>query len=210
MNRTIPVCLLTLLATAVIPVATSAGDFRLGIEGGANNANLSVTNPEPWGKYSSRVRPTVGAVIELGIGPNASIALEPCYVGKGSKWGESEFTLRYSLDYIEVPLYMKYRLTTGSVRPYLAAGPSLAFVQRAKIDGIDDVTDIKDQVKSPDASVAFGGGVELVSGKTAFFVDGRYAVGLTNLAKGDVDPESEGRHRGLQVRAGVTFRLGGR
>jgi hypothetical protein len=204
MNRTVPVCLLTLLATAAIPVATNASELRLGVQGGVNNATLSVTNPEPWGAYSARVRPVIGAVLEVGIGSNTSIAIEPSFVGKGSKYTEHSNEFRSEIDYIELPLYAKYRLTTGSVRPYLGAGPSLGFMQRAKNNG----EDIKDQVKSADASVAFGAGVEFAAGNVAFFVDGRYAVGLTNIGKSSEDPETEARNRGLQLRAGLTFRLG--
>jgi hypothetical protein len=200
------VCLLTLLATAAVPAATNASDLRLGLQGGANNGVLSVTNPDPWDAYSTRARPVFGALLEVGIGPNASIAIEPSFVGKGAKYTEYGEESRFEIDYIELPLYAKYRLLTGSVRPYLGAGPSLGFVRRARASG----EDIKDQVKSTDASVAFGAGIELASGNAAFFVDGRYAVGLTNIAKGSEDPETKVRNRGLQLRAGVTFRLGGK
>lgn len=208
MNRTVPVCLLMLLVAAAIPKTTKAGELRLGVQGGINSANISVTNAEPWNAYSAYTRPVFGAMAELRIAPSLSIAVEPSFVGKGSRLAEHGYhTTDFQFDYIEVPLYTKYRLMIGKVQPYLGAGPSLGFRLRAKSND----EDMKDDIKSMDASVAFGGGFEFGSRNATLFLDGRYAVGLTNIDDSKEDAgELEARNRGLQLRVGVTFRLGGR
>jgi hypothetical protein len=202
MKRTGIVCLLTLAATAAIPAG--AAELRLGPLAGANAATISVTNPEPWNAYGTKTRPIFGAIAELRLGPSLSLAVEPAFVGKGFTLTESDETMRADLDYVEVPLYAKYRLTRGSVRPYVGGGAFLGFLRRAEMDGAD----FKDEVKDTDAGLAFGGGIELVSGSATLFLDGRYALGLTNISASLDDTDSEARNRGLQVRAGVTFRLG--
>lgn len=203
MKRTGIVCLLALAAAAALPAG--ATELRLGPLAGANAATISVTNPEPWNEYGTRTRPIFGVAAELRVGPSLSLAVEPAFVGKGFTLTESDETVHADLDYIEVPLYAKYRLTSGSVRPYLGGGAFLGFLRRAEMEG----EDFKDEVKDTDAGLAFGGGIELVSGNATLFLDGRYALGLTNISASLDDPESEARNRGFQVRAGVTFRLGG-
>lgn len=203
MKRTGIVCLLTLAATVAIPAG--AAELRLGPMAGANAATISVTSPEPWNSYGTKTRPIFGATVELRVGPSLSLAVEPAFVGKGFTLTESDETMNADLDYIEVPFYAKYRLTRGNVRPYVGAGAFLGSLRRAEMEG----EDFKDEVKDTDAGLAFGGGIEFVSGNATLFLDGRYALGLTNISASEDDPETKVRNRGFQLRGGVTFRLGG-
>ena len=189
MNRTVFVCLLMLVATVAVPMTAGAAELRVGVQGGGNNASLAGTTPVTWDAYSARLRPAGGVVLELGLGPSFSLALEPSFAGKGAKLTDtrgvgtslpkSDYIHNFSYDYVDLPLYAKYRFGQGKVRPYIGTGPYLGILTSARIaaEGTAGFTeDAKDGTESTDVGVAFGGGVELRSHGASFFLDGRYSV----------------------------------
>lgn len=74
--------------------------------------------------------------------------------------------------------------------------------------GYSEEVDIKDETKSIDFGLGFGAGVSFPAGNNSLFVEGRYALGSTNLNDDPEDSETSIKTRGIQVMAGVTFPLG--
>jgi len=68
--------------------------------------------------------------------------------------------------------------------------------------------DIKDDIKSIDFGLAFGGGVSLPMGNNTVFVEGRYSLGLSDI-NDDSSDDTEIKTKGIQIMAGITFPLGG-
>ena len=68
--------------------------------------------------------------------------------------------------------------------------------------------DVKDSFKSTDFGLSIGGGIELPSGGAAFFVEGRYSLGLADIADQDAsssESTASVNTRGIYAFAGVRF-----
>ena len=79
-------------------------------------------------------------------------------------------------------------------------------------DGETSTVDLKDQTKSVEFGVGFGGGVRVPMGNYQVFVEARYALGLTkvNDPADETDPLSEVdiKTKGIQVFAGFVIPVG--
>jgi len=215
-----------LLLSAFGLVMPASAQVQLGLIGGLNLANISV-DPDSDPKPSSLAAFGVGGIVHIRLGENLALQLEPMYLQKGAKQ-EGSFTdpdlgitvntdIKVKGNYLEVPAMLKLAFGTSTTKPYLMAGPMVGFLLSAKVKGsisapgftnleIDD--DIKDQTKSIDFGVGFGGGVSFPAGTNSIFVEGRYALGLTNINDDPEDPDTDVKTKGIQVMAGITFPIG--
>ncbi len=74
--------------------------------------------------------------------------------------------------------------------------------------------------KSTDFGLGFGAGVSFPAGNNSMFIEGRYALGLTDVAKAGVvegmggqltvDDDVDIKTGGILLMAGITFPLGGK
>ncbi len=189
----------------LITVLPASGQVNFGVIGGLNLASLSF-DPDPQGvDLSNRTGIGIGGVLSFGVGETLALQLEPMFLQKGSKatvqgFGETEL----KASYIEVPAMLKFAFGSSDTKPYVMAGPTVGFLLSAK----QDETDIKDDVKSIDFGLTFGGGVSLPMGNNTVFVEGRYSFGLADI-NDDSDPDADKfKTKGIQIMAGITFPLG--
>jgi len=119
--------------------------------------------------------------------------------------------------YLEVPLLLRAELApTNKVRPYLLAGPALAF----KLDtGLSveantlavteaDREEVDRNVKSTDVGLAVAAGVRPTIGRIGLEVEARYTHGLSNIDKSVADPGDEpstARNRVFTFSVGARF-----
>lgn len=199
------------LAFVLAATAAPAADLRLGLVGAVNFADLDidVADEDEITDFQTLTRWGAGGVLEVGLTDNLSLVALPMYLGKGAKLEEGGFEARIELGYVEIPLLLKYSFGAEGLRPFVAAGPSLGFREKAEavVSGLgeEEREDVEDEFKSTDFSLWLGAGLEIPAGGARAFVEGGYALGLT-----EVDDEPEGvsvKTRGFQVRAGVTFGL---
>ncbi len=203
---------------------------HVGLVGGVNVATMTDEDPDVVG-VSSRTSFSLGVVVEVALRRGFSLRAEPTYLRKGAVEtvsdglisGENEF----QFSYLEVPLLLSYTFSTGPVRPYLTAGPSVGLFLDAddavlrRPDGVFKA-DMDAVVKRFDVGLALGSGVSYPVGRVTLFAQGRYTLGLTNINQGglitirdDVNDlpleleldATDTKTRGFQMMAGVTFRL---
>jgi hypothetical protein len=211
----------TAVATLAV-VAPAMAEMRVGGVGGVNLATLSTE--EQGVELGTLTRWGAGGVLEVDLGERLAVATRPMFVGRGADIealpglgdvaarGPGSYA-RTELDYIELPLLLKYSLPTGGVRPYLIAGPSLGI--RLDATGVskfgtapEERANLEDDLERTDWGLSAGAGLGTNVGSAYVFAEAVYALGLTNINK-DAS-EGSGKNRGLQIRAGVTLRLGGR
>jgi opacity protein-like surface antigen len=190
---------------ALLMVVPVGAQHRIGLTGGLNLANVS-TDPAPEGfDLTNRTGFGVGGVLDLRLAENVALHLEPMYLQKGTKFEvNGEELAKIKADYIEVPALVKIAFGTTQTKPYIMAGPSIGFLLSAKVDD----EDIKEFVKSTDFGLGFGAGVSLPAGNNAFFIEGRYNLGLSNINDDPDDTETKIKTKGIQFMAGITFPLG--
>jgi hypothetical protein len=146
------------------------------------------------------------------------------YVPKGADLVdfEEEIALRASayIDYVTVPVLFKIQADTTTIRPYAVVGPELGFKVRAgaslsttaSVPGDllrmveTELSDqIKDDTKSTDVALDFGGGIEIPSGRVSILVEGLYSLGLRNIAIPDAGEEGSAKTIAFMFSAGIRF-----
>lgn len=226
MKIRILVAAIACLVLANISALHAQGAIGIGIKGGLNIASASYDPDIPAGiTKSSRTALMVGAQLEFRLAAPLYLQFEPMYVQKGTKiegpvFGDElgnaingSFTTK--LGFIEIPMLLKGKFLTGPVLPYVFFGPSLGI--RLSASETDEAAgfpsqdlDIKDQTNSIDFGLVFGAGAEFALAPTVgITVDGRYALGLTDLSKEQPDQiqHRKIKTKGIQLLAGVLFHI---
>ena len=161
-------------AMLVLPQTAAAG-VKFGLKGGANIANVNGNFTGELSNWKSTVGFCAGIFLELNLGRILTIQPEMLYTVKGADSG----TGKLKFDYLEIPVLLKIRIPTGSVHPFVFAGPAFGFSLKAVIDGIE----IHD-MPTADYGAVLGGGLQL---GRSIHIDARYTMGLQKLAIPDLD-----------------------
>ena len=178
-------------------------------------------------KMSSLTAFLFGAFVNIQINENFSIQPELLYIRKGAKQDLEVNTtllgyvpanlsgsLKWKLDYIEIPLLLKVSIPTeGSLKPSFFAGPAISFAVSSNLGfelaGFSEDLDIGSFVKSTDFSVVFGGCLDIdLSPKNFIVLDARYELGLTDWTDEPLIDIVTLKNGGIEFMAGVGFRLG--
>lgn len=189
------VVMIMLVMALMLSIGASA-DARMKLGPKAGVAIASVSGDELEG-LSSKTGLNLGAFVEVPTGANSPIAIrgEVNLINKGAKEEDGGATLKLNLDYIEVPVLVKYNIPVqGQIAPNLFAGPVVGILTTAKqkyeFDGDEEELDVKEFLKSTDFSLCLGGGVDIMMGTSGVLtLDLRYELGLTNILDEDGDGE---------------------
>jgi hypothetical protein len=155
-------------AMLVLPQTAAAG-VKFGIKGGASIANVNGDFTDTIADWKSTVGFCGGIFLELNFGRVLTIQPEVLYTMKGADVG----TGKLKFDYLEIPILLKLRIPTGSLHPFVFAGPAFGFNLKAVLEGIE----IED-MPAADYSAVLGGGLQL---GRSIHIDVRYTMGLQKL-----------------------------
>ncbi len=191
----------------------SQEQLTIGVKGGLNLANVSITNSSAY-TYNSLTGYHAGAFLliklsKIGIQPEILFSRQGTYTTFNSTFNSTDLNARY--DYINVPVIIKLYIASGI---NFQVGPQVGFLVSAKDDQpnfdingkLISITsdDIKDQLKSSDFSAALGLGWDAPFGLT---VDARYNLGLSKIY--NVTGSADAKNQVIQVSVGFKlFRLG--
>jgi hypothetical protein len=206
---------LSLVAVPVLTLATAASaETRIGLLGGVNVAGLRLTPAESGLSFSALTRPTAGVVVDVSLNDRLSLLLEPMFLGKGSRFRiepdgflfKESVAGSYRLSYLELPVLFRVS-GRGKVQPYVTAGPTVGYLLGARIRGQSESMEVekddKEDFKKLDLGLDLGAGVRFPAGRASLFVEGRYVLGLWNVAQDTYD--SKLRTKGIQAAVGLTF-----
>lgn len=171
-----------LLFTTSMAFAQGIG---IGIKGGANFANQSVTSIST----QSITDWHLGAYVNLNISDKWGITPEILYTAQGSSWDNVDV----ETDYFAVPVMLRYKPISLIS---LQAGPQFSFLASASKE---DSPSFEDQVKKNDFGLAVGAGLHLPLGINAGV---RYVWGFTNISEVST---TEVKNKIFQVYAGWTI-----
>ncbi len=184
--------------TLATGTASHAQGITWGFKGGANIANLSVENGEELDESLTGM--ALGGFMTIPFSPMFAIQWEALYAQKGDEGEEGGIELEASLDYVEIPVLFVARFAPdASARPFIYAGPAVAFNvgAEAEASGTDPDTgdevsiefELDDQIQAIDFGVAVGGGIEFPIGANALGIEVRYTHGLMDANDSDGDPD---------------------
>lgn len=216
-----------LLFTAATLASTANAQIQFGVKGGFNIAEILTSdhqsvyvNNQPMGiRNFPRTDFHAGLLVSIPLFKNFTLQPEAVYSQQGATGNPSggwlvSATEKYQLNYLNIPVLLKYHLPLGF---FAETGPQLGLLLRAKIDeslvgGVNTGKYYHDtnRFKSTDLGWAFG--VGYLSPIDLGF-DVRYNVSLNsinNASSGDMDsaPVQTGSIKNSVVQIGVFYLFG--
>ncbi len=176
----------------------SQAQVAIGIKAGPNFASINAEE-SAGANYKNRTGFHGGAfalfkLTKIGIQP------ELLFSQQGSTVEVNGTDLEANFNYINIPILLKLYLAAGF---NLQAGPQIGFVSKAEVEnfvngtsGTTTMTDVKDQLKGNDVSLALGAGWDLPFGLT---IDARYNLGLSEVYDFANSPEAKNQVFQLSV-----------
>lgn len=186
------------------PMAGTALRWGAGPVLGLNLANADIDD------HSSEMRTglIVGARLQLEMQSRVSLVLEPKWVQKGADFSAdtSVFDARGEFNFLEVPLFAKYRmpLRTGGVYGLGGVGINLRTAVDGQLEPSRIVTDEDIRLLEFTGELGIGGDYP-VSDRIDVTVDGRYSHGFRNLLEDNVGDIDTWRSRDFRIMAGAVF-----
>ncbi len=182
------------LVAAITAVGfASKAQVTFGVKAGLNIASLTGDDADGLSSLASF---NGGGLVNIPISSQFSVQPELVYSGEGAKADGG----KYLFNYINVPVLLQYNNASGF---FAELGPQIGLLTSAKVkvDG-GGSTDVKDQLKSTNFSVAVGLGYKLANG---LGFNARYNLGLVNIVDAD---GSDLKSSAFQV--GAFFSFGGK
>jgi hypothetical protein len=199
------------LPLALLMAAPLSAQTTIGIKGGINVADVSTNVEDISGLVESKTGFVGGGFVTFGLGTIFAVQPELLYSQKGFKAEENGATAQLNTNYIEIPVLLKAQLKLAMLRPAVYAGPVVSFETGCDLDVIGitfdcDADEGFSSRKTTDWGAVFGANLDFFLGPVTLLVDGRYQLGLTNLAD---DPEGteEVKTRTWQFMAGIGWTI---
>ena len=179
----------------------SAQTIGGGVKGGVNFATVSGTL-DPGTTKGMLTGGIVGGFLTIS---SNMFAFQPevLYSQEGVKETQGSSEFKAKIGTVQVPLLLRVapKMKSSRATPFFLVGPAFGSIRSAKgVDPSGKEDDFKNELKSWDASIVFGGGV-IVS---HFLVEARYAAGVTDLNK-NADPKGANRSNVFSVLVGGSF-----
>lgn len=187
---------LILVLTLAFAVAANAEGTAFGIKAGVNFANIAGDDTDDLNSLTGFVG---GGFVDIPMSPTLSIQPEVFYSQKGAKYEELGTDVSIKLDYVDIPVLLKFTMTGEGARPYFLFGPSLAFSVSSKVSADGESMDL-DNVASTDFGLVFGIGVNFQK----FLIEGRYGLGLSDINDDETVTESN-NNTAFQLMLGYGF-----
>jgi hypothetical protein len=198
-----------ILATAFLVTLCFASSARAqglekGVRAGINFTKTATSGEGAEDALDWQLRGVFGGFVTWRFTSWIDLQPEVLYAMKGART-DAVVEAKLLLDYLEMPVLARVtRGATGGTRYYVAGGPSVSILLRARtradFGGSIEEIDLKEDLERVDVGLVAAGGVEFGS----IVVDGRYTHGFTNI-----DKESGGgqkvRNRAVSVTVGIRF-----
>ena len=196
---------LGLTAALLVCAATAHAQqpVSVGVKAGANFANLAFSSETEVTDSKNLTGLVAGLFVTVPINDIVAFQPEALFSQQGTQFSEQGQTAKIKIDYFQVPLLAKIKVSRGSPVSVLA-GPSLGFRTRARIEvpgapvGFSD--DFEDELERFDLGLVAGVAVE--AGQIVF--DGRYMWGMMNIGKDTSEPGTA-KHRVFSATVGLRF-----
>jgi hypothetical protein len=197
-----------ILSTVVVllcgAVAARSATCQLGVKGGLSIMELT----NDGDSSGDRTGFAGGAYLLADFSEQFGLRVEGLYFQKGAHEEEDGDEATIKLDYIEFPILAVAHVPLGAqARLDFFGGPTFGFNVKSELEltlgGFTASGDL-DGVEAFEFGVTFGAGVNFDAGPVVLGVDGRYGLGVTDVAsEGD-----GGKNRGFAVMASLGFPIG--
>jgi hypothetical protein len=193
-----------ILVSFMLLFVVSSAFSQFGIKGGLNSGTFvgddkAFLGPDP----TNRPGLTGGISYKIDIAFGFAIQPEVLYAQKGAVYELSPIKRTYQMDYIDVPVLLKFTLPIPVIDVFVEGGASYSILVMAKTKDESPAygsleTNVKDNFNKNDVSLVFGAGVKILF----IEVDARYVLGQTKL---DKDGNMNLYNRCVMLTAGFRF-----
>lgn len=185
----------SLLAGVALVVGVQAAALAqpaVGIKAGASFGNISNKGVLPG---SLKNRTGFAGGIYLGSSGMLGIGLEGLYAQRGAESDDPLATAETRLDYIDVPVYLKVKIPTPAIKPFIYAGPQVSYEVKCRTGAGLDCGDYSSTGRKRwDYAGVIGAGIRF-GGAVGFGIEGRYVYGLKDLKPSTVTSGSSYKNR---------------
>jgi hypothetical protein len=211
--------LITALLFILLPFTIQA-QLLIGAEVGGTRSNLTTPNNlAPGASWNFHFGFSAGVFLDLPISGDISLQPEIQYIQKGfNLTGSSTSPVTWknavTNSYIEVPVYVKYKLCGNELRWYLLGGPTLGYLLSSNSEinnypGYNGNHDTKNMYKSYDLTISVGVGLEYPLPSGYYLVPTlRYYHGVIKVDEppsGIISATSQSYSRTIQLTVGIIF-----
>lgn len=186
---------------------------KLGLKAGINIANQKYTSGGISLSGDSKIGFTGGVILDAELSDNFAFQPGLLFSQKGMKMTSSSngssSTADLTLNYLDFPLNLMYKINTGSIKVLLSAGPVICVGLSGKgtVDG--ESADIKfgsgtdADFKSMDMGLSIGGGIQIDQVQLGI----NYTFGLSNIAPTSqgVSSDITAKNNVLTISAAILF-----
>jgi len=174
-------------------ISANSQDFAFGIKGGVNVASVGGNSYAGIGglsSFGSKVSFHIGGLVEIPISEKLAVQPELLYSSQGSNWAFNSSGNKLKLDYLNLPVMVKYYIIEGL---NAEAGPVAGFLLSTNAN--------KEDFNSLDIAVGVGASYKIGDN---LFVGLRYNKGIMNINK-DSDLNGTNQNNVFQISAGYAF-----
>ena len=184
--------ILSAIAIMTIGLA-NAQETKFGVKGGLNLATVT-------GDSDAKTRPSfyIGGLVEIKLSEKFSVQPEIVYSSQGTNF-KSTSDVSVQLDYINIPVMMKYLVAKGFS---IEAGPQIGFLTSAKTTFGNISSSETSPYSTTDFSLGFGAGYDITEN---FNLGVRYNAGLTKVNKNYTPGQSDFKNSVFQIGAAYKF-----
>ena len=177
-------------------VSQAHAENRYGVLAGVNLAKLHASTPAGSDTSDTSTGFLGGVFAQYGISEGFYFEPQLRYNQRGGG--------NVNLDYLQIPLYAKYKFMTGSAfMPVVFIGPNVGFKIGSGIEGVSGSEITK--AKTIDLSAEAGLGGEFALTDTMNLgVSAAYSLGLTNIVD-NAAADSSTKNRGIEIYAGLSW-----
>ena len=183
-------------ALALGLVSQARAQVEVGVKAGLTFATISESNLSP--NFENKTGFVGGVHFGFPLGKNFMLQPEALITQQGAgittPGGDGEIQLTY----LQIPLNLRINFGSGSVRPFILAGPYAAFRLSCDLGDLFD-EDCDNDIASTDWGLDFGGGIRF----NKFFLEARYDLGLKDVS--DLEQGFDTKQRVFMVMVGFAF-----
>lgn len=179
---------------------TLSAQPEIGIKAGLSFGNISNKGVLP---ENLNTRTGLAGGLYIGSGGLLGFGIEGLYAQRGAESDESIGDSETRLDFIDVPAYVKVRIPTPGIKPFIYAGPQVSYEVkcRTSIGGDCAGYSTSDRKRWTFAGV-IGAGVRIGAG-IGLGIEGRYIYGLTDLKPSTVVSSESYKDRSFMILASI-------
>lgn len=172
-----------LVCSGAMAIGAVPYGFKFGI-------NVAKTTEDADDLDEGKIGIQIGGTLEINLRRDLSLETGLLYTQKGGQGSVLGYDVTYTLDQIEIPALVKYRLLEG--KAYVAGGLTIGITVKSELDIEGSPSDdVLDDTEAIELCLALGAGARFAAGGGMLNVGIQYSMGLTDMYTSDYSVGAE-------------------